>query len=57
MIFVLLICIGAVILGIQLLTRFFGFRNLTYSLAFSADEATEGDTVTLTETICSRKPP
>ena len=56
MIFVLLICIGAVILGIQLLTRFFGFRNLTYSLAFSADEATEGDTVTLTETICSRKP-
>ncbi|MBR4200687.1 MAG: DUF58 domain-containing protein [Oscillospiraceae bacterium] len=55
MILVLLLCIGAAILSTQLLTRKFGFRDLTYSLAFSTDEATEGDTVTLTETICSRK--
>ena len=52
----LLLLIGAVVLCTQLLIRRFGFSELTYSLAFSVPEATEGDTVTLTETICSRKP-
>ena len=55
MILILLTCIIAVILCIQFLTKHFGFWNLTYSLSFSTDEAAEGDTVTLTETICSRK--
>ncbi|HAG14170.1 MAG TPA: hypothetical protein DCG49_09965 [Ruminococcus sp.] len=52
----LLLLIGAVVLCTQLLIRRFGYSELTYSLAFSVPEATEGDTVTLTETICSRKP-
>lgn len=52
----LLLCIGGAVLISQLLIRHFGFRNLTYTLAFSADEVSEGDTVTLTETVCSRKP-
>ena len=52
----LLLLIGGTLLATQLLTKRFGFRNLTYTLAFSAEEATEGDTVTLTETITSRKP-
>lgn len=52
----LLLCIGGAVLISQLLIRRFGFRNLTYTLAFSADEVSEGDTVTLIETICSRKP-
>lgn len=56
MLILLLLCIGGTVLISQLLTRRFGFRNLTYTLAFSADEVSEGDTVTLTETICSRKP-
>lgn len=55
MLILLLLCIGGTVLLSQLLTRRFGFRNLTYTLAFSADEVSEGDTVTLTETVCSRK--
>lgn len=52
----LLLCIGAAVLISQLLVRRFGFRHLTYSLKFSEEEVAEGDTVTLIETICSRKP-
>ncbi len=52
---ILLICVAAAVLLSQLLIDRFGFTNLTYSLAFDADEVTEGETVTLTETICSSK--
>ena len=55
MILILLLCIGFAIVLSQSLIRRFGFRNLTYELAFSEQEVFEGDTVTLTETICSRK--
>lgn len=51
----LLLLLGAVIWLSAGLLRRFGFSNLTYSLAFSEDEVTEGDTVYLTETICSAK--
>lgn len=52
----LLLSIGlAVWISQQLIGRF-GFRNLTYTLAFSAEEVTEGDAVELIETIVSRKP-
>lgn len=56
MLVLLLIMIGLVIWITQQMIERFGFRNLTYSLRFSADEATEGDTVELIETIISRKP-
>lgn len=52
----LLLCIGAAVLLSRFLIARYGYRNLTYSLAFSKDEVTEGDTVTLLETICSCKP-
>ena len=51
----LLLCVGFAIVVSQSLIRRFGFKNLTYELASSEQEAFEGDTVTLTETICSRK--
>ena len=54
-ILLLLLLLGAVLaLSAELLRRF-GFSNLTYTLAFSEDEVTEGDTVYLTETVCSAK--
>ena len=52
---VLLVIIGAALLLPGVLLRHFGYRNLTYSLAFSEEEVTEGETVTLTETVCSSK--
>lgn len=52
----LLLCICGTVILSQYLLRKFGFSALEYSLEFSEDEASEGDTVTLTETICSRKP-
>ena len=52
----LLLCIGAAVLIPQWLIRRFGFSGLTYTLEFSQPEASEGDTVTLIETICSEKP-
>lgn len=52
----LLLCIFAAVSISQFLLRKFGFTALEYTLAFSADEVSEGDTVTLIETICSRKP-
>ncbi len=51
----LLLLIGGTLLVTQILTKRFGFRHMTYTLAFSAEEASEGDSVTLTETITSRK--
>lgn len=54
-ILLLFLLLGAVIVLSAGLLRRFGFSQLTYSLAFSQDEATEGDTVYLTETICSAK--
>ena len=51
----LLLCVGLLILIPQLLMQRFGYRALSYSIAFSQPEAQEGDTITLTETICSRK--
>ena len=54
-IFLLLLLICGAVLITQLLIQRFAYRNLTYSLAFSVSEAAEGDIVTLTETICSRK--
>ena len=39
----------------HMLLRRFGFRGVSYSLSFSQDEASEGDTVYLTETIVNRK--
>ena len=52
----LLLCVAAAALLPHVLLRKFGYKNLTYTLAFSETEVSEGDTVTLTETICSRKP-
>lgn len=52
----LLLCIGLAVWITQQSVERYGFRNLTYSLAFSKDEVTEGDTVELIETIISRKP-
>ena len=52
---ILLIGICIIIMLSQWLIRHFGFKNLTYELAFSEQEVFEGDTVILTETICSRK--
>lgn len=55
MIILLILLLGAVISLSARLLRRFGFSRLTYSLAFSAEEVTEGDTVILTETVCSAK--
>lgn len=52
----LLLSIGLAVWITQQLIERFGFKNLTYTLAFSADEVTEGDQVELIETIVSRKP-
>lgn len=56
MLFLLLLIIGFTFWGSQQLIGKFGFRNLTYSIRFSADTVTEGDQVELIETIISRKP-
>ena len=53
---ILLLCVGGILMLSHSLIRRFGYRNLTYKLAFSENEVFEGETVTLTETICSRKP-
>ncbi|MBR3268508.1 MAG: DUF58 domain-containing protein [Oscillospiraceae bacterium] len=55
MIFLVALLILGTVFLIHILTAKYGFRNVSYSLRFSADEAVEGDTVTLTETICNRK--
>lgn len=55
-ILLLLLCIGAAVILSQWLIRRFGFSKLTYTLEFLQPEATEGETVTLIETICSEKP-
>lgn len=52
---VLLVILGGCVVIIYQLIQSFGFKNVEYTLHFSADEVTEGDTVILTETICSRK--
>lgn len=52
----LLLCIGLLLLLPHVLLRKFGYKNLTYTLQFSESEVSEGSTVTLIETICSRKP-
>ncbi len=51
----LLLLIAAAFLLMYFLVRRYGFDHLEYSLRFSEDEVTEGDTVTLIETVCSRK--
>ena len=55
MILLLAFLILAAVFATHLLTLRRGFRNVSYSLRFSQDEANEGDTVILTETLCSRK--
>jgi|GEM_PF-206779 len=55
MIFLLLLGIAAAILLPHLLLRKFGYRHLSYTLSFSADEVTEGEQVELIETICNQK--
>lgn len=54
--FLFLLCIGLAVWITQQSVLRFGFRNLNYSLTFSKDEVSEGDTVELIETIISRKP-
>lgn len=51
----LLLLIGAVIVLMHWTVKRYGFRQLEYSLRFSETEVREGDTVTLIETVCSRK--
>lgn len=51
----LLLLIGAVVLLLHGSIRYYGFRNVEYDLRFSKSEVHEGETVTLIETICSRK--
>lgn len=51
----LLLLLGGVLSLSAGLLRRFGFSALTYTLSFSEEEVTEGDTVYLTETICSAK--
>lgn len=51
----LLLCVAAAAMLPHLLLRKFGYKALTYTLEFSETEVSEGDTLTLTETICSRK--
>ncbi len=51
----LLLLIAAAFLMMHILVKRFGFANLEYSLRFSENEVTEGDMVTLIETVCSRK--
>ncbi|MBQ8921398.1 MAG: DUF58 domain-containing protein [Oscillospiraceae bacterium] len=55
MILLLALLIFGAVFVLHYLTMRRGFRNVSYSLRFSQDEATEGDTVILTETLCSRK--
>lgn len=55
MILLLLLLLGGVLSLSAGLLRRYGFSELTYTLAFSEDEVTEGDTVYLTETVCSAK--
>lgn len=55
MLLLLLLIIGITFWGTQQLIERFGFRDLTYSITFSADTVTEGDQVELVETIISRK--
>ena len=51
----ILLLIGALMLLPPRLLRRYGYRRLTYTLAFSEEEVSEGDTVQLIETICSEK--
>lgn len=51
----LLLLIAAVVLLMHASIRYYGFRNIEYDLRFSQTEVHEGETVTLIETICSRK--
>lgn len=50
-----LLIVGAAVLTVNLLTQKRGFRHLEYSLRFSESEVSEGEHVTLIETVCSRK--
>lgn len=52
----LLLIVLFILTVLHLLMRFFGFRGVEYTLHFSAQEVDAGMTVTLTETICNRKP-
>lgn len=52
---VLLVCILLGLFLPQYLITKYGYRNLTYSVRFSEEEVTEGDTVTLIETISNDK--
>ena len=52
----LLLCVAFAAFLPHVLLRKFGYKNLTYTLEFSEPEVSEGGTVTLIETICSRKP-
>lgn len=51
----LLLCVAVIAMLPHLLLRKFGYRALTYTLEFSETEVSEGDSVTLIETICSNK--
>lgn len=53
--FLLLLLIAAAFLLMHFLVKRYGFDRVDYSLRFSEEEATEGDIVTLIETVCSRK--
>lgn len=56
MLYVLLLMLIAVaFLLMHFLVKRYGFDRMEYSLHFSENEVTEGDTVTLIETVCSRK--
>lgn len=53
--FLIVLAAALAILLPHILLQRFGFRGVSYQLAFSQDEASEGDTVYLTETIVNRK--
>ncbi|MDD5946522.1 MAG: DUF58 domain-containing protein [Oscillospiraceae bacterium] len=53
--FLLLLLIAFAFLLMHILVKRYGFDRVEYSLRFSENEVTEGDTVTLIETVCSRK--
>lgn len=56
MLYVLLLMLIAVaFLLMHFFVKRYGFDHLEYSLHFSENEVTEGDIVTLIETVCSRK--
>lgn len=55
MLVLILLLLGAILILPPMLLRRYGYRALRYSLAFSEEEVSEGDTVQLIETICSDK--